>query len=451
MGVLPINKLLISMSLPMIASMLVQAFYNIVDSIFVARYDVDALTAVSLAYPFQNLMIAVATGTGVGMNAMLSKCLGEKDYDGANRAAGNGLVLSVLSALLFTVVALLASGIFFKAQNPNPEIVAYGNQYLMICGGLCFGIFGQIAFERMLQSTGKTIYNMFSQGIGAIINIILDPILIFGYLGFPRMGVAGAALATVIGQIAAMFIAYYFNKKHNDYIRLKPEFMKLKKYVVKRIYSVGFPSILMVAIGSVMTFMLNKILGGFDKITTQYGTGTGTAATTVLGIYFKLQSFVFMPIFGLNNGMVPIIAYNYGAKNRARIMQTMKLSIIYAMSIMMVGFLLFQFIPDKLIMLFNDNAALLDIGMTAMRIISVCFVFAGFCIISSSVYQALGKGKYSLIMSAARQLLFLLPLAYMFSLTKNVDLVWLSFPIAELIAVALCIFYTRRLFKKMQF
>lgn len=451
MGTQPINKLLLSMSLPIVASMLVQAFYNIVDSIFIGRYSIEGLTAVSLAFPFQNLMMAVGTGTGVGMNAVLSKYLGEKNYKGANQAAGNGFILAVISAVVFALISILGSGLYFRAQNPNPLIVEYGKQYLWICGGLSFGVFGQVIFERMLQATGKTIYTMISQGTGAIINIILDPIMIFGYFGFPKMGVAGAALATVIGQIIAMLIALFFNLKRNDYIKLTGETMKLHPPTVKRIYSIGVPSILMVAIGSVMTFCLNKILTGFDHIKTIYGEGAGTLATTVFGVYFKLQSFIFMPIFGLNNGMVPIIAYNYGAKNRDRISKTLKLSIFYAVCIMLIGLVVLQLIPDKLLALFNDDPALVNMGVRALRTISYSFIFAGFCIVSSSMFQALGKGKYSLIMSAARQLLFLLPIAFMFSLTQNIDLIWYAFPLAELVAVALSAFYTKRIFKKMDF
>lgn len=451
MGTQPINKLLISMSVPIIISMLIQALYNIVDSIFIGNYDINGLTAVSLAFPFQNLMIAVATGTGVGMNAVLSKFLGEKNAKGANTAAGNGFVLAVISSVLFAIISLLGSKLYFYAQNPNPEIVRQGVTYLWICGGFSFGIFGQIIFERMLQSTGKTIYTMFSQGIGAIINIILDPILIFGYLGFPEMGIAGAAWATVIGQIAAFIIAFYFNLKENEYIRLSKENMRLDKKIVGKIYSIGVPSILMVAIGSVMTFCLNKILTGFDYIKTAYGANTGTLATTAFGVYFKLQSFVFMPIFGLNNAMVPIIAYNFGAKNRQRIKRTLTLSIIYATSIMLIGLGTFQLIPDKLLMWFNNDPALIGIGVRALRTISLAFIFAGFCIVSGSVFQALGKGKYSLIMSATRQLIFLLPIAYLFSLTGNVDLVWLGFPLAEFASLTLSIFYINRIFKKLDF
>ena len=448
MGVMPINKLLITMSLPMVASMLIQALYNIVDSMFVGRYDINALTAVSLAFPYQNLMIAVATGTGVGMNAILSKSLGEKNFKKANIVAGNGFLLALISAVVFAFLGFTISEIYFKLQNSNETIIEYGKQYLFVCSGLSFGLFGQIIFERMLQSTGKTLFSMFSQGIGAIINIILDPIMIFGYFGFPSLGVTGAALATAISQIISMFIAFYFNHRFNEYINLKREYMRFKAEIIKKIYEIGLPSILMVAVGSVMTFLLNKILGGFDKIDTPYGIGAGTLATTVFGIYFKLQSFVFMPVFGLNNGMVPIIAYNYGAKKKDRIKKTIKLSIIYAVSIMLLGFLAFQFLPDRLISLFNDNESLLNIGCVALRTISISFIFAGFCIVSSSVFQAMGKGIYSLLVSVSRQLLFLLPLAFILSLTKNLDLIWWAFPLAEIIAVTLCCLFLKRLFRK---
>ncbi len=449
MGVMPVGKLLISTSLPMIFSMFVQSLYNIVDSIFVGRFDINALTAVSLAFSFQNLMMAFATGTGVGMNAMLSKSLGEGDLKKVGKAAGNGFVLQMLSALMFAVVGLLFSGIFFRVQNPNPEIVTYGKQYLMICSGFAFGIFGQVTFERMLQATGNAIYSMISQLSGAVINIILDPLLIFGLCGFPKLGVIGAAVATVIGQFFAMGLAYYFNRRYNHYIALNRENCKLDKYTVKRIYSIGIPSILMVAIMSVANFSINKILIKFDGIKTAYGAAAGTLATTALGIYFKLQSFVFMPIFGLNNGMVPIIAYNYGAKHPDRIRKTKNLSILYAIAIMAVGLLIFQTIPDKLIALFNDSEELIKIGVPTLRITSLGFIVAGYSVVSSSVYQALGKGTYSLWISAARQLIIILPLAWLFSLLGNVDLVWFAFPAADLASVFICIFCTKRLFKQL--
>ncbi|MBR0277263.1 MAG: MATE family efflux transporter, partial [Clostridia bacterium] len=432
----------------MVASMLVQALYNIVDSIFVGWYDLNALTAVSLAFPYQNLMIAVASGTGVGMNALLSKSLGEREYKKANIVAGNGIVLAIISTLVFVVLGITVTEAFFRIQNPNANIVAYGKDYLTICSCFSFGIFGQFIFERMLQSTGKTIYSMFSQVMGAGVNLILDPIMIFGYFGFPQMGVKGAAAATVIGQITAMIAAFCFNHKFNEYIKLCPEIMKLKKDIVKKIYSVGIPSILMVAIGSVMTFCFNKILVQFDAVKTVYGKNAGTIATTVFGVYFKLQSFIFMPVFGINNGMVPIIAYNYGARKKERITKTMTLSMTYATILMMAGIALFQLIPDKLISMFNDNASLKAMGIPALRIISISFLFAGFCIISSSVFQALGKGHYSLIVSAARQLLLIIPVAYLLSRTGNPNLVWLSFPIAEIASLILCIFFIKRIFKR---
>ncbi len=449
MGTQPVNKLLLSMSLPMIASMLVQALYNIVDSIFVGWYDINALTAVSLAFPYQNLMISVAAGTCVGMNALLSKSLGERNFKKANQTAGNGFILTIISTLVFVVLGLTVTEWFFKVQNSNPEIVRYGKEYLTICSCFSFGIFGQFLFERMLQSTGKTIFTMFSQLIGAITNLILDPILIFGYFGMPKMGVTGAAIATVIGQVIAMIVAYIFNYKHNLYITLKLENMKPNKEIISKIYSVGVPSILMMAIGSVMTFCMNKILVVFDTVKTVYGNGAGTLATTVFGIYFKLQSFIFMPVFGLNNGMIPIVAYNFGAKKKERITTTVMLSVMYATILMVIGVLTFQLMPEQLIGMFNDNQTLKAIGIPALRIISISFLFAGFCIVSSSVFQALGRGHYSLIVSVARQLIVLVPVAYLLSKTGNIDIVWLSYPIAEIASLTLCIVFLKKVFRRL--
>lgn len=432
MGTVPINKLLISMSLPMMLSMLVQALYNIVDSIFVSYISENALTAVSLAFPFQNLMIAVASGTGVGMNALLSKSLGAKDFKSANRAANTGTFLAIINYVVFAVLGILVSKVFFEFQTDNTEIIEGGYWYLLICTVLSFGIFGQITFERLLVSTGKTIFSMVSQMSGAIINIILDPIMIFGLLGFPKMGVAGAALATVVGQICAAIIGLILNIKVNKEIKLSKEVLKPHGKTAKEIYRVGVPSILMMSIGSVMTFGLNKILIAFTA-----------TATAVFGVYFKLQSFIFMPIFGLNNGMVPIVAFNYGAKNKKRVTDTIKYSIIYAVSIMIIGFLAFQIFPGTFLSMFNASAQMLAIGIPALRTISYAFIFAGFCIIAGSVFQALGNGMYSLIVSVARQLVVLLPAAYLLSLTGNVNNVWWSFPIAEIMSLALSAYFLR--------
>ncbi len=436
MGTMPINKLLFQMSMPMIVSMLIQAFYNIIDSIFVAQISENALTAVSLAFPYQNLMIAIASGTGVGVNAVLSKSLGEKNFEKANRTACTGIVLSILSYLVIAISGLLFSRKFFELQTDIQEIIDYGYSYMIICTTLSFGIFLEIMFERLLQSTGKTIYTMFSQGIGAIFNIIFDPILIFGMFGFPKMGIAGAALATVIGQILAMIIGLVFNITKNHDLNFKREYFTGNSKIIKTIYGIGIPSILMMSIGSVMTFSLNKILIAFTA-----------TATAVLGVYFKLQSFIFMPIFGLNNGMVPIVAYNYGAKRKERVTKTIKTSIFVAELLMLMGLFVFQFFPERLFSLFNASDSMLTIGIPALRIISLHFLLAGFAIISSSVFQALGSGVYSLIVSASRQLLVLIPAAYLLSLSGNVSAVWWAFPIAETVSVTLCAIFLSKLIK----
>ncbi len=437
MGVMPVNRLLVTMSIPMVISMLVQALYNVVDSMFVAQINENALTAVSLAFPMQNLMIAVATGTGVGVNALLSKSLGQKNYEKANFTAENGVFLAVVSYVVFAVIGIFFSQLFFRVQTDVEEIISYGTSYLMICTIFSFGLFGQIIFERLLQSTGKTFYTMITQGTGAILNIIFDPILIFGYFGFPKMGVAGAAAATVFGQIVAMILAFYLNKTKNDEIQLKIKEFRPHLPTIRDIYAVGIPSIIMASIGSVMTFGMNKILIAFS-----------TTATAVFGVYFKLQSFAFMPVFGLNNGMVPIVAYNFGAKKPKRLIKTIKLSIAYAVGIMVIGFIIMQVIPDKLLLIFNASDHMLDIGVPALRIISFSFLLAGFSVICSSVFQALSHGFLSLSVSLIRQLVVLLPVAFLFSLTGNLDLIWLAFPIAELVSVTLCAIYLRHVYKK---
>ena len=437
MGTMTVNKLLISMSLPMIISMLVQALYNVVDSMFVAQISENALTAVSLAFPLQSLMIAVGVGTGVGVNAVLSKSLGQKDFESANKAASNGIILSFLSYVIFALIGVFLTGVFFKSQTSNVEIINHGSQYIYICTILSVGLFGQIILERLLQSTGKTFYAMITQGIGAIINIILDPILIFGLFGAPEMGVAGAAVATVTGQIIAMFLALYFNLKKNHEIKLNKKVFKLDIKIIKRIYAVGVPSIVMQSIGSVMTFGLNKILIGFTP-----------TATAVFGVYFKLQSFVFMPVFGLNNGMVPIVAYNYGAKNEERVTKTIKLSTVYAMGIMLVGFLIFQAFPKQLLCLFNASEDMLRIGIPALRIISINFIFAGFCVIASSVFQALENGMLSLVVSAVRQLIAILPLAFIFGQVFGVNAIWFAFPVSEIIAVILSAMFMKKVYNE---
>lgn len=439
MGVMPIKKLLITMSLPMIISMLVQALYNIVDSIFVAQISENALTAVSLAFPLQNLMIAFAGGTAVGVNALLSRSLGEKNREHVNQTATHAIVLYALTAFVFAVLGLTISHTFFAMQTDVAEIVEGGTVYAMIVVGCSFGLFGQFLFERLLQATGRTFHTMITQGTGAIVNIILDPILIFGWFGFPKLGIAGAALATIIGQCVAMLLALYFNIKHNPDISINFNNFTLNFNIVKQIYSVGLPSIIMQSVGSFMNFAMNNILMSFS-----------TTAAAVFGIYYKLQSFIFMPIFGLNNGMIPIIAYNYGARKKERIVEVIKFSIVLAVAIMTIGTIAFETIPQILLSLFNASEELIKIGSPALRIIAVHFPVAGYCIILGSVFQAMGKGTYSLINSLVRQVVVLLPCAYLLSLTGNLNLVWLSFPIAEIAsAIGSTILY-KKINKKIQ-
>ena len=433
MGVMSIDRLLITMSLPMMISMLVQALYNIVDSIFVSRIDEHALRAVSLAFPIQSLMIAVAVGTAVGINAFLSKTLGQKQYDKANTIAANGVFLETASALVFALVGIFVSGPFFLSQTDILQVQEYGITYLTICCCAGFGIFLQICFERILQSTGKTIYTMITQGVGAVVNLILDPILIFGYFGLPEMGVAGAAAATVPGQIVAAVLAVFFNWKCNREIHLSLRGFRPDLQLIGQIYKVGAPSIVVQAIGSVMTYGMNLILAAFG------------AAQTVFGVYFKLQSFIFMPIFGLNNGMVPIIAYNYGAGHRERVIRTMKSSILFAVCIMLAGLLAMELFPAQLLGFFNATQELLDIGVPALRTICLSFCFAGYCIVVGSVFQALGNGVYSMVVSIARQLCVLLPVAYLLSLSGNVDLIWWAFPIAEFMSLGMSTYFLMKI------
>ncbi len=440
MGTMPINRLLLTMSLPMMASMLVQAFYNIVDSIFVARLGQAELNAVSLTFPLQNLMIAFATGTGVGINALLSKSLGEKNFDRANKAASNGLFLAAVHYVIFLLIGLFFSRFFFTAQNSDPYTIDNGVSYAGICMGLSFGLFMQITMERLLLSTGKSFLSMITQMTGAAINIVLDPILIFGIGPFPHLGVAGAAIATVAGQIVGAVLGVIFNLHFNKEIHIFSKKFRPELDIIKKIYSVGLPSIIMASITSVMTFGINKILSTFGELVDD--------AQSVFGVYYKLQSFVFMPVFGLNNGMVPIIAYNYGAKQPKRMTQTIRLAVTYAVSLMIIGLLIFNIFPDKLLALFEKTPGeFAQIGVPAFRIISLSFIFAGFCIISGSVFQAVGNGILSMIVSIVRQLLVLLPSAYLLSLSGNIDLVWFSFPIAELASLTFSSIFLIRIHK----
>ena len=443
MGTMPVGKLLITMAVPMILSMLVQALYNIVDSIFVSRISQDALSAVSLAFSLQNLMIAVGAGTGVGINAFLSKSLGEKDFKMANKVANHTVYLWGISYAIFLIIGLTLTGAYFKSQTSDAAIIQYGVDYMSIILCYSFGLFGQMFCERLLTSTGRTVLSMAIQMTGAIINIILDPIMIFGLLGVPAMGVKGAAIATCIGQNIAFIIGIILNLKCNKDIELHPKYMKPEGYIFKRVYKVGIPSIVMGSIGSVMTYGLNKILIGFTK-----------TAVAVFGSYFKLQSFIFMPIFGLNNGVIPIIAYNFGAKNRERIMRSVKLALMFAVSYMCLGFIAFETIPQVLLSLFKsnnpaENAALIELGVPALRIIATHFLLAGFCIVIGSTFQALGKATFSMVVSLMRQLVVLLPAAYFLSLSGTLSNVWLAFPIAECMSLAVTLFFFKTRILKM--
>ena len=436
MGTMPIGKLLFYMSLPMMISMLVQALYNIVDSIFVAKLSENALTAVSLAFPLQTLLIAVGTGTGVGMNALLSKSLGEKNFKKANATASNAAVLYFFSYLVFFILGFTIVRPFYASQigNADQEIMELGIEYLSTVMIFSFGLLAQVFFERLLTSTGRTIFSMTSQLTGAITNIILDPILIFGLLGAPKMGVTGAAVATVIGQCVAALVAGFCNHRYNHDVKLKFHGFRLDFHIIGTIYAVGIPTIIMQSIGSVMTYCMNRILIEFSS-----------TATAVFGVYFKLQSFFFMPVFGLNNGITPIIAYNYGAGQRKRMLKTIKLSMLVAFCLTFIGFLCFEGIPQILLGMFNASDEMLTIGVPALRIIGIHYLIAWFCIVSGTVFQALGKAFFSMIVSIMRQLFVLIPAAYILAKLGGLHVVWWSFPIAEVISLMVSSFFLVRI------
>ena len=430
---MPINRLLISMSVPLMVSMLIQALYNIVDSMFVAQINNAAFEALSLAFPIQNLLIAIAVGTGVGVNALLSRKLGEKDFEGANRIASNGVFIAACSYVVFAVVAGFSLRPFFAIQTDDQKIIEYGVQYLSVCVLGSFAVFMQIMFERLMQATGKTLLVLCSHSFGALINIVLDPVLIF----VCRMGVYGAALATVIGQFGGMLLAITLHHLKNHEVRLTVRGFKPSGSTVLSIYKVALPSIVMQSIGSVMVFTFNNVIKGLSD-----------AAVSVFGVYFKIQSFIFMPIFGMNNGMVPIIGYNYGAKKRERIVSVVKCAITYAVIIMTVGMLIFLLFPGFIFGMFNPTAEMMKIGPTALRVISVHFIMAAVGIVLSSTFQAFGHAWKSMVTSIARQLVVLIPAAWLLSFTGNIDLVWWAFPIAELVSLAMCVFFYIGLYKK---
>ena len=436
MGVMPINRLLLTMSGPMMISMLIQALYNVVDSMFVSYISEAALTAVSLAYPVQNLMIAVATGTGVGVNALLSRNLGEKNFAVANRTAGNAIFLGLVSSAVFMVLGIF-SRLYFAVQVTDPEIISLGHDYLFLIMLLSVGCFGQVMLSRLLQSTGKTFYSMVIQVVGAVLNIILDPLLIFGLGPFPALGVKGAAIATVISQLVGTVMGVWYNLKKNEEITITREDIRPSGPIISRIYSVGVPSILLQTVASVLIFGLNQILVSFTE-----------TATAVYGVYFKLQGFAFLPIIGMNNGMVPIIAYNYGARKPDRIMQVIKLAMTYALCIMIVAVLVFQFLPDRLLGIFQASEDMLAIGIPALRTLSWSFLFGGVTIVLSSVFQALGRGIQSMLISIFRQLLIVLPLAFLLSRTGNLNLVWWAFPVSDVLALIFAAYLLSRTYRQ---
>jgi len=439
MGVMPEGKLLINMSLPMMISMLVQALYNIIDSVFVSRISEDALTAVSLAFPLQALMIAIGAGTGVGVNALISRSLGEKNPDKANKVAENGVFIYLLSYIVVAILGLTVVRPFYAMQTSTGQeaILELGVEYLTIAMVCSFGIFAQFIFERMLQSTGRTLLSMIAQGAGAITNIVLDPILIFGYFGMPRLGIKGAAVATIIGQIVGATIAIVCNHFFNPDINLNFKRFRPDKGIIAEIYKIGLPSIIMQSIGSVMTTGMNLILMGISS-----------TAAAVFGVYFKLQSFFFMPVFGLNNGLIPIVSYNYGAKNKKRITNSMKYAYVVAFAFAMIGFVLFECVPGTLLGFFDASEEMLAIGIPALRTIGVHYLLAWFCIVSGSLFQAVGSAVYSMYVSVARQLVVLLPVAYVLAKIGGLTLIWWCFPAAELMSLLMTVVFLRAVVKK---
>lgn len=434
MGSMNIKRLILTMSAPIVVSMMVQSLYNVVDSIFVAQISEEAITAVSMAFPFQQLMMSVGIGTAIGVNSLLARNLGAKQFSQVNKIANNGLLLAFLSFIAFFMMGLLLSDKLITIQTDNQEIISHGPVYLRICLMGSLGIFTHLMFERLLQATGKTMYTMIAQISGALMNIILDPIMIFGWFGMPAMGLAGAAMATVISQyIGALVVAYLCIRKEKD-IDIGFRYMKPDFKIIRDIYAVGIPSIIMISISSVTIFSMNQILAKFS-----------ITAVALLGIYFKLQSFIFMPVFGLNNGIIPIVGYNYGAGNKERMRETIFLGMRYAVTIMLIGTLIMMVFPDKLLGMFNASDQMMDIGRVAFRIICISFPFAAISIISIGVFQAIGKGTLSMIISIIRQLVVLVPLAYLFSLTGNLSMVWWSVIIAELVAISICIRNIRKI------
>lgn len=443
MHTMPVGKLLFNMALPLAISMLVQAFYNVVDSIYVSQISESAVTSLSLAFPIQNLMIGCATGSAVGMNALFSKSLGEHNHEKANKTAGNGILASLAMAAMFVIFGMLGAEGYYAMQSDVPETISGGAAYVGICCIWCLGIFAEILGERLLQASGRTIYTLFTQGTGAILNILLDPVFIFGCapLGIAPMGIAGAAVATVTGQWVAAVLALCFNLTKNPDVQLAPKYLEFDWPIMKKIMTVGIPSIVMMAIGSVMNFGMNQIFLSFQEY--------GETAAGVFGIYFKLQSFVFMPLFGINNAAISIIAYNYGACQPKRITGTLKCSLTAAMTIMLLGTAAFQLIPDQLLGIFHPSSTFLELGQSALRIVSLHFPMAAVGIALGASFQAMGTGIYSTIISLMRQIVVLLPAAFLLSLTGDVHNVWWAFPISEVISLLTTLFFYSRIYRNL--
>ncbi len=440
MGSMPVGRLLFNMAMPMIISMLVQALYNVVDSVYVSRVSENAMTVMGLAFPVQNIQIGLATGIGVGVNSLLSKSLGEGNRERANRAAGNGLFLVLLVSVFVTLFGLFGSRAYYEIQSDVQETVEGGTAYTAICCVFTLGVLSSILFERLLQATGRTVCTMITQGTGAILNILLDPLFIFGGLGIPAMGIPGAAVATVIGQWVSALMALVFNLKFNPDVKLSLKNLRPDWEVLRPILTVGVPSVIMVAIGSVMNFGMNQILQGFDDI--------GETATGVFGAYFKLQSFFFMPLFGLNNATISIVAYNYGARKPERIVRTLKIACTTAMIVMLLGLAAFQLAPDLLLGIFHPTERFLEIGRSALRTISISFPIAAVCIALGASFQALGDGIYSTLTSLCRQMIALLPVAFLLSLGGQVNAVWWAFPIAEIVSMLATAYFFSRIYRR---
>ena len=443
MATMPVGKLLFNMATPMILSMLVQALYNVVDSYYISKFSENAVTALGLAFPVQNVQIGFAVGIGVGVNSMLSKSLGEGNQERANKVAGNGIFLALIATALIMLFGIFGTLTYYSIQTDNAEILKNGIDYTTICCVCTLGIFFEVLFERMLQATGRTLHTMITQGVGAVINIILDPLFISGSqaLGIPAMGAAGAAIATVIGQWVAAILALFFNLRCNPDVDLALKYLKPDKQIIKPVLTVGVPSIIMNSISSVMNFSINQILMGFGDV-------VGTTATGVFSIYYKLQSFFFMPLFGLNNATISVVAFNYGARRPDRITKTLRFAVGAALVFMIAGLLVFELLPGALLGIFELSNSFVAMGTRALQIIALHFPIAAVCIALGASFQALGNGIYSTITSLCRQMIALLPAAYLLSLSGNVDMVWWAFPIAELVSLMATLFFFLRIYRQ---